>query len=272
MSANYREYILSVFERRKGLNSAYSLRAFARDLKISAPLLSQILKRKRGLSHKTAEKVSSRLFLSETEKSFFLALVAAEHARSPITRKIAQRNAETLSHTHTKNLDLDTFHLIADCHHFALLQILKLSKYKNRVVSLKKIAKELGISVFEVERIVERLEKLQLIKKRETSSGNIYEPIHNTVFTTDGVPSEALRAYHTQVMSKAQKAIHFQDIGERMYRTSFLSVDPKDIVAAQEMINQFSHEFMSRFGGQSSASKVYSLGVQFFNHTQEKEK
>lgn len=52
-------------------NPGYSLRAFARDLKISPQLLSNVINGKRGLSADLAVRVAKTLGLSEFEKTVF---------------------------------------------------------------------------------------------------------------------------------------------------------------------------------------------------------
>ena len=56
--STYHDLINEEFEKRKQINSAYSLRAFARDLGISAPRLSQILNKKQGLSLNAAQNLA----------------------------------------------------------------------------------------------------------------------------------------------------------------------------------------------------------------------
>lgn len=53
----YQHYMLSEFEGRKSRNPGYSLRAFARDLGLAAPKLSEILRGKGGLSEASARRL-----------------------------------------------------------------------------------------------------------------------------------------------------------------------------------------------------------------------
>ena len=73
-SKTYIEYLKSELERRLGQNSSYSLRAFARDLQISPGNLSEIVKGKRPLSKKNAQKIAGSLGLNPIEEEAFLAL------------------------------------------------------------------------------------------------------------------------------------------------------------------------------------------------------
>ena len=57
------EFLGAEFSKRKLRNETYSLRAFARDLGVSASRLSEILSGKLGISEKTAETIASKLRL-----------------------------------------------------------------------------------------------------------------------------------------------------------------------------------------------------------------
>ncbi len=86
----YRSYLERQYQARRGKNSAYSLRAFARNLGIAAPKLSQIFSGSCGLSGESAQRIAKKLDLSETETQYFVALVELEHSRSKIGKAQAQ--------------------------------------------------------------------------------------------------------------------------------------------------------------------------------------
>jgi plasmid maintenance system antidote protein VapI len=78
----YQHFLLSEFESRKIRNSSCFLRAYARDLGLAAPKLSEILRGKCGLSEKSAQLITKKLNLSNEETQLFINLVNAKHARS----------------------------------------------------------------------------------------------------------------------------------------------------------------------------------------------
>lgn len=89
MEVNYRNILKAEFSKRLKRNQAYSQTSFARDLKISRSLLSEVLKGKHGLSRSAAIKISNNLGFSEVEREKFCDLVDSEHARSSTERKLA---------------------------------------------------------------------------------------------------------------------------------------------------------------------------------------
>ena len=89
---DYRDLLASEYEERCRRNSHYSLRAFARDLNLGAPRLSDVLNYKSGLSKEASAKIAERLGYNEEEKSFFCTLVESQHARSRAQRKIDRKS------------------------------------------------------------------------------------------------------------------------------------------------------------------------------------
>ena len=87
---DYRVQLRRELNRRRYANPYYSLRAFARDLKIAPSRLSEIFNHKQGLSRKAALKIADILgYIGET-REYFLDSVTAQHARSKIDRQSAR--------------------------------------------------------------------------------------------------------------------------------------------------------------------------------------
>lgn len=63
------EWIKDVYETRRLKNASYSMRAFARDMKVSQTLISFIWNGKRPLTFKVAKRIQENLALPESEVS-----------------------------------------------------------------------------------------------------------------------------------------------------------------------------------------------------------
>ena len=148
------EFLKMELEKRLSRNAHYSLRAFARDLEVTPPRLSRVLNQKRGISKQAAEQLANRLGLSENEKKYFIQLTEANHSRSRKAKESAQKNIAEISSQY-QNLDEDTFKIISDWQHFALLTYLGL---KNKSHSILSLSKSLGITQFQVKQSLKRLE------------------------------------------------------------------------------------------------------------------
>jgi plasmid maintenance system antidote protein VapI len=84
------EILTEALRERKLANSSYSLRAFARDLKISPQQLSNVLSGRRGLSVPVAERIAAKLGLSVHEAEIFVESFRAKFSISPAQRVVAK--------------------------------------------------------------------------------------------------------------------------------------------------------------------------------------
>lgn len=86
---NFRDILKAELEKRQLRNPRYSLRSFARDLGLSAPRLSDVLRGRYGLSRGVAESLAEKLKLPEEEAAYFCDLVEASHGRSRHAKELA---------------------------------------------------------------------------------------------------------------------------------------------------------------------------------------
>ena len=78
--ALYRSILKDELLRRIRQNPRYSLRAFARDLRLSPSRLSEVLSGKQGLSRQAAKAITERLGWRGSEAERFIDLVESQHA------------------------------------------------------------------------------------------------------------------------------------------------------------------------------------------------
>jgi uncharacterized protein (TIGR02147 family) len=96
---DYRKILKCEFDKRTSLSPKYSLRDFAKDLKISPAHLSYVLRGLRGLSKDSGRRAAAALALHNVECRFFLILVAAKSARSKSAKNSARRALQNQSYT-----------------------------------------------------------------------------------------------------------------------------------------------------------------------------
>jgi uncharacterized protein (TIGR02147 family) len=256
---DYRQILKERFSERCAHNPQYSLRAFARDIKIAPAQLSLVLSGKKGLSAPKARQIAKALGLNENETQVFCSLVDSAHARSKAGKSAAQsRLAQLELPSESVQLQLDAFRTVSDWYHFAILQLMRVDGWHD---DPKWIASQLRINAHEVPAALERLERLELIRSEEGR----YTPVAETVFTTDGVPSEALRKFHRQVLDKAAAALAEQSLDRRYFNTTVLAIDEADLPKAKARIKALHQEFMNEFSEKSGLNRVYCLAVQLFD-------
>ena len=84
----------------------------------------------------------------------------------------------------------------------------------------------------------------------------------------DGVPSEAIRHYHRQILTKAIAALDEQAVDERLVSGITLATDPKRLPLMQKELSQFLQDFGRKYGTGRRAGEVYQLEVAFFRLTE----
>lgn len=269
---DYRAILRRELESRCGANPRYSLRAFSRDLGISSSRLSQILRKRQGLSETSARKIAARLHLDENETQAFITSVEASDSRSRKRRLQAQHQLAVFTDTSdpSRRLQLDAFHVISDWYHYAILELATLPSFKSDIAW---IAKRLGISSHEARSAIERLIRLELLEKQKGH----YVPTQAHLAVGNGMPSEAIRKFNQQILAKAAQAVTLQSVDERDISTLTVAIDSSRVPEFKEIIKGFRRRFnqsameMAR-EPKREPNEVYSLAVQFFRLTvQEKQ-
>jgi uncharacterized protein (TIGR02147 family) len=260
---DYRDYLRTVLESRVSKNSRYSLRAFARDLKISPQMLSFVLNGKKGLSAKASAEIADRLEMPPEEADYFSDLVSFAHARSASARKLAKRRIDDRSGSAQpyRRLDAEVFKMIADWHHYAILELTFVKGFKD---DPKWVARRLGISAIEASQALGRLKALSLLVTDERGA---LKKADSHVFASYGVPSAALRKLARQVLQKGIESIESQSIEERDFTNITMAVDPALLPEAKKMIAQFRRKLCA-FLEQGSRTEVYVFAPSLFRMTQ----
>ena len=257
------QILTEILSERKASNPSYSLRAFARDLGVSAPQLSNVMNGHRGLSPEVAKAISDMLSLDPRQKEIFTSSLKAKFSPSKAERVVAKTKLEDLTtDVETKYLDLDLFKVISNWYHFALIELIKISKKKTNPESW--FAEKLGIPEIEVSLSLGRLERLELIQK--ISKG--YQVNQDTVFAEKGAPTEAVKHFHRQLLEKSIQAMAFQGPQERYGYSAAMPIKVKSVDRAKNMIQKFRSDFAKEISDHEGGEEIYGLCLQFFRLTQ----
>lgn len=240
---HYRTRLRRELLARQDRNSAYSLRAFARDLGLNPTSLSLVLAGKRRLARENALKVARALQLSPLETNTLLNQLGYA----------ANAKIESLEFVH---LEDDQFRVIADWYHYALLSLAKL---KHNRAEPRWIAKRLGIPVAVAREAVQRLVRLDLVTVR---GGRLYRT-GLSVTTARDAPSASLRRFHKQMLGQAETALSTVPVEWRELGSTTLALDVSRLAEAKTRILAFRRE-MARLLETGHATQVYTLAVQLF--------
>jgi uncharacterized protein (TIGR02147 family) len=215
------------------------MRAFSRKLGISSAALSEILSGKRQVSRKLAERISNRLMLSPVESNRVLKLFE-QPAAGTDTRDVT--------------LDAEHYSLISDWYHFGILSLAETAAFQS---DLAEIARRLGITNGTARQAVDRLVRLNLLKR----DGDELRPTGHQYHTSDGIKSQALRRAHANNLELARRSLEEDPVGDRDFSSMTMAIDPEKLPKAREMLREF-RERLSAFLEGGEKKKVYKVCMQ----------
>lgn len=219
-------------------NSSYSLRGFARDLKIDNSVLSKILNGKRRLGSKLACRLISCLEVSPKVMKKFL-------------------TNESKNREGYDQLAVDTFAIISDWHHYAILELLRLDHYRSEPGWM---AKALGMTTAECRDAVERLIRVGLVERWDDGELTDISGGKSTNISSD-MKHGALRKMQKQLLEKSIECIDQVEYEKRNNTSMTMAIDTEKLPEAIEEISKFRRKMGSLLSRGTRRDQVYNLSV-----------
>lgn len=269
---SYRSYLRGLLAERISRNPSYSLRSMANQLGLAASSLSEIIKGTANLSRDRGFVVAQKLSLPAEEAEYFDLLVQFESAKKPqMKERVLTRMKELNPQREIRDFSVDYFKVMSDWYYGP---VMILAQSLKAPVRSETIAKKLGLSAVQVDAALDRLKKLELLTENEP--GHFTEPAERVQVASE-VPNEALRAYHRQMLDKAQEALVTQSPQEKYVATETFRFSPDLMAEAKRLTDDYLDRMLklaqktpSPPNPKSKAKdpEVYHLGVNFFRLTQ----
>jgi len=247
------EYLAEEFNRRQQRNKHYSLRAFARDIGVSPPFLSQFLSGKRGLSLEKAKVILEKIEWGDEKKDFFYSLIETSLIKKLNITTWVQEGLE--SKFEVLKLKESEFRLIANWYYYAILELTSVKGFKSNA---QWISDKLKISLSETTEALDKLQKLNLL---EYKRGRYVRKIKN--YQIKDIPSLAIREHHHQSLDLAHKAIDEQPLEKREFGSSTIAINHSDLPAIKEKIKKFREKIIKEYSA-THGDAVYKLSTQLF--------
>ena len=254
------EYLQTVLNERKSKNSRYSLRAFSGQLGFKSPsTISSILSGNRKLSLSTALQISSHLGHTPKEARYLELLIHLEKnlERDQKSRVLDELRTIKPDMKYEKH-SLDTFRLIADWYHLA---IVALSKKANFDLTPSSVSEAFGaeVSKNQAKVALDRLDRLGFINKNNQKTNS------DPVLFGDSIKDNAVKQYHKDVIKKGYEAIETQSLNERNLRGSAICLKKENYQKACEIIERCHKEILNL--SSKDGDDVYQSNTQLFKLT-----
>lgn len=253
-------FLSDELRRRVQLNPRYSLRAYAKNLKLSPGALSEILHGKRELSLKSVPGIAKAFGLNVEEGRHLLRLALKSRAHKNEALQALERAAALKRNHH--ELSSDLFALVSEWYHFAILNLLDCYRYEWNSTW---ISDRLGISRIQARLAMDLLVKLGLVIK----DNGRYASRHEGVEFASEIPSAAVRQFHRQILQKAIASIDSQSLDERELSGCGFAVDPSHLSAIKKELGEFQERLIAKYA-KGKKSEVYFLETVLFKMTQTK--
>jgi len=232
------------FSRRARENPNYSLRAFARYLKVSHSLLSLVLNNHREPSARFVATISERLRFSP-EKAALMHQSLKKHPQAAPATKVNQ-------------LTLDQFALISEWQHYAILSLLEVPGTE-LIPSF--VASRLNISPMLAKVSIERLKNLGLVKK---GSDGKWKQSSEPIVIENKISTSWTRKFQRQLLIKAIQSLETDPIEFRDFSSITFAMHPKHVEFALKKIREFRRQLVHELEAFGDPKEVYNLTVQIF--------
>lgn len=263
-------FLKSTLQKKAKLNSSYSLRAFAKKLGLSPGGLSLILNKKKKLSVERAYEVAMGLELKKEEAEYFLALIQLEAAKSSALRMQYLERLKSLNPHFNEGsifkqslLTLEHFKLISEWYGLAILELI--TELKGNW-DAKSIAKKMGLSKIEVEVVVERLLKLELIQEKDVGG---YERVVETLLVESPLANDALRSYYEGVHEESRKSIRAQSPAEKVIGAQVFAFDVAQLEDVRKLTNDYLDQLNDLAARGNNKTEVYQAIANVFKLTKQ---
>lgn len=247
---DFRGYLSAELLKRIQHNPNYSLCAFARSLKTDKSTLAKIMSGKRPLGKTAIARLGTRLQLPTQSIQAFIEQESAAKERSKKLKQLERY----------QQLQLDSFHVIADWYHYGILELMRLDHFKSDV---NWVSHAIGIPSEEVEAAVARMSRLGMMEVTPTGK---WVDLTDGRSTTIGLTftDQALRKMQHQILTLAQQALENTPFEERSHSSMTFAADSSRMEEAKERITVFRRELARFLSRGEKRDRVYQLAVALF--------
>lgn len=256
MKRNEAHRILNLyFSRKKTFNPSYSMRALARDLKLSPSFVSDILSGKKKIPY---ERLSDFVMHLDMDEIACIQLKRTLDKNGLSSDEISKEEKDFLGQYYP--LEKRKYSLLDKWYNVAILEMSTLDDYDD---DPQVMAKKLGISKIEVVIAIENLKALGLLHEVDGKLRKVEAKMR--VPTKESI--EVVRSFHRQMILRA-----YNELGQRDDKESFekrlingftLATSSEKVEQVKKRLNDFMYELATELAA-NSCDKVYQLNVQLF--------
>jgi uncharacterized protein (TIGR02147 family) len=256
MKVNSAELLKEYYERKKHSRSGFSIRSFAKVLKVSPSFASDLIQGKKTIPSARIADLARLLELDD---------VAVEHLKSALAQEALSKLGFNLDlrKSAVKKFKLApklNFSILSAWYNVAILDFATCSNFQKDPAW---IARKLGLTQIQVRHAISQLIAKGLIQ--ETACG--YQKLDSEIRMSLNESHPDIRNYHSQMMDKAKEELHSKttqdDFKKREITGITIAANPKNVERARTRLIEALHE-VAEILGEGEKTELYQINAQLF--------
>ncbi|MES2770045.1 MAG: DUF4423 domain-containing protein [Bdellovibrionota bacterium] len=242
---NMVKHLQELFLEKCRKNENYSLRAFARSLSIPPSSLSEIINEKRALTEKLKKKIGLALNMTPAQ-------INSYHGK-----RHGNTSKDKVDDVDYKQLSLDSFCIISDWYHYAILQLIKTRDFTNEPAW---IASRLGLKVTQVKLALARLKRVGIIES--DNQNNLKDLTEgSTTHLKINFTNDELRSFQIKALEKAIDSLKRVPINYRDNTSMTMAINKSTLPEIKDEIKKFRRQLTKKFESYENPDEVYQLAI-----------
>ncbi|MDA8792075.1 DUF4423 domain-containing protein [Bacteriovoracaceae bacterium] len=241
-------------KRRNRIDSFYSLRAYARDIKIDPSLLSKILKMTSPLSLNNAVKMIKEMEPSEIIKKIFWKSFFRHYQKQNHSGKLLSEQLELFEN----EKDQELFQILSQPYHYAIVELSKIEKFQNKPWQMARL---LGISRDVLAQALDRLARTGFIRMH--NDGKIFPLDPRFIDTNVDIEKSAENLNQRKILEKSLKVLDENHPLKSLFKTKTMAIDPKKLSQVESLYRNFIQQ-LSETLSDGDIKEVYQVQLSLF--------
>jgi uncharacterized protein (TIGR02147 family) len=257
---DYRAYLRSFVEERKGTDGSFSQRGLAAALGVDAGQLVRILQGKNQLSTRFVPAMARLAEMDARAAAYFEELLRYASARGDEESARSLDRLLALRGVMTHPLAGSQAQYYSCWKHAVVCALIGIAPWRGSAAALGSMVKP-PLSRQEVEESLLLLESLHLVRHERDGA---WAPVDAHLSPGADVPAAVLRAYHAQIMENACAALEATPSSERDFSTLTLALDGEGMGRLRELSRALRQRIQSHSNRSLDADRVFQINIQIF--------
>ncbi|MBN1600596.1 MAG: TIGR02147 family protein [Chitinispirillaceae bacterium] len=257
---DYRKYLVDLFEVKKKVNAALSLRAIAAKIGINSGTLVRILNGERNISKKLLPSFVGFLKLKGKETLYFRCLVEFNQAKNNAQRRLQYDQLIALRNEYRKPVNPDKYEYYENWYNAVIRELLIFFPYNENVEEIAKMV-EPEISPAQVKKAITTLQRIKFIKKHDDG---YYKPEHDFVSTGAAWRSVAIDLFQKAMMEHGVGAFDRIEKEKRDFSTMTMSFSKEGFLKVRQILKRTREEIAAVEDADKERNQVFQLNFQLF--------